>query len=72
MIIQGLGVDQDVVDVSSRELPHGLENIVHCLLKCRRGVVQSEGHDLVRKCAVLGPERCAFELFGKYPNPMKA
>ena len=61
-----------IVDVSSRELAHVLENIVHGLLESWRGVAQSEGHDLVRKSAVLGPERCAFYVFGKYPNLMKA
>ena len=72
MILQGLGVDQDVVDVNARELPHVLDKIVHCLLKCRSGIAQSKGHDLVRKCAVLCPERCAFDVFEKYPNRMKA
>ena len=72
MIFQGLGVDQDVVDVSSRKLSHILENIVHGFLKCRRGIPQSGWHDLVRKSAVLCPERCAFDVFGKYPNLMKA
>ena len=72
MILQGLGVDQDVVDVSSFILAHGLENIVYGLLKCRSGVAQYERLDLVRKCAVLYSERCAFAMFGKYPNLMKA
>ena len=58
--------------VSYRELSHVLENIVHGLLKCHRGIAQSEGHDLVRKSTVLGQERCAFDVFVKYPNPMKA
>ena len=56
--------------VSYRELSHVLENIVHDLLKCRRGIAQSEKHDLVRKSAALGSERCAFDVFGKYPNQM--
>ena len=72
MIFQGLGVDEGVVDVSSRELLHVLETIVHCILKCRKGVKQSEWQDLVRKSATLGPERCAIDVFGKYPNLMKA
>ena len=71
MIFQGLGVDHDVVDVSSSELSHVLENIVHGLQKYRSGIAQSEWHDLVRKSAVLGPERCAFDLFGKSQNLMK-
>ena len=72
MVFQGLGVYKDVVDVSSSELSHVLENKVYGFLKCRRGIAQPEWHDLVRKCAILGPERGAFDVFGKYPNLMKA
>ena len=72
MILQGLGVDKDVVDVSSCELAHVLENIVHGLLKCRSGIAQSERHYLVRRSAVLGPEGFAFDVFGKYQNLMNA
>ena len=72
MTFQGLGVDQDVVDVSSCKLSHVLENIVIGLLECRSGITQSEGHDLLRKSGVFGPERCAFDVFGKYQNLMKA
>ena len=72
MVFQGLGVDQNVVDVCLRELAHVLENVVHGLLKCRSGVAQYERLDLVRKCAVLCTERCAFAMFGKYTNLMKA
>ena len=72
MIFEGLGVDQDVVDVISLELSHVLENIVYGFLKCCRCISQSEWHNLVRKSAVLGPERCGFDVFVKYPNLMKA
>ena len=72
MIFQGLGADQDVVDVISCQLAHVQENIVHGLLKCCSGVVQSERHNLLRESTVLGTERCAFDVFWKYPNLMKA
>ena len=72
MIFQGLGADQVVVDVNSSEQEHVLEYTVHGLLKCRSGTEQSEGHIIVRKSSVLGPERCAFDVFGKYQNLMKS
>ena len=66
MIFQGLGVNNDVVNVSSSELRRVLENIVHVLLECRSGIAQSEWHYLVGKSDVLCPERSAFNAFWKY------
>ena len=46
LFLQGVGVDQDAVDVSSRENAYVLENIVHRLLKCRMDIHISNGMTL--------------------------
>ena len=53
MVVQSLGKDQDVVDVSSSKQTHVLEYIVHCPLKGGWSVAQDERNELVGEGAIL-------------------
>ena len=56
MILEGLGVHDDVVDVDVGVVDHVGKGHVHGALECCRGVGESEGHECLLERSVASLE----------------